>query len=175
MKYRAFALGAAVTTSALGLLPATAMAASAATATGATTTPVTTMTTGPSATASASSRNAINIDVVTQLPRGDYWRDGRVYDRGGPLTLPYGYTYRDGGIVGPDRSLYMGPDPLSRNGAVIDTTATCKGSAYSSSGAKGGGWIAQIADQAIKACAGVITAAYNVIGNVAGSGEYKQC
>jgi hypothetical protein len=155
------------------------MAASAATATRASGTPTATTGVRPGggaaagAAANASNRNTINVDVVTQLPRGDYWQNGVVYDRGQRLALPSGYGYRDGGILADNNSLYLGAD--GRTGAVVDTRASCKGSAYQSTGANNKSWIGSIADSAIKACAGVITAAYNIVGDVTGSGNYQQC
>jgi len=168
MNFRAFALGAAVTAAATGLIPATAMVASAATPPGM---PTTTMTGTGAATANATASNKsnVNVEVVTQLPRDMYWHDHMIYDNGKAAALPAGYSYRDGGVVGPDDRFYFGQSG-ARDGVIV-APMRCQGGRYADKPVKANNWIGDIVDSALKACAGVYDAAYNIISTAVGTGN----
>jgi hypothetical protein len=173
MKFRALALGATMAVAVTAFIPATAMAATGATP------PAASMGTAnansnANANANADSKNNINVSVVTQLPKGDYWSDKKIYDHGREVALPSGYKYTDGGVMGPDDHFYFAPSG-ARDGVVV-APLQCQNGKYGYNSASTGNWIGSIVDSALKACAGVYDAAYNVIatafGNSGGRGGY---
>jgi hypothetical protein len=169
MKFRAFALGAAVSAAASGLIPATAMAATAATPPPGT--PITSTSAGPnaSANASASNKTNVNVEVVAQLPRDLYWHDKTIYRDGREVALPSGYSYRDGGVVGPQDRFYFAPDG-PRQGVIV-APMKCQGGYYNTTPVKSGNWLGNIVDGALKACATVYDTAYNIIESAVGSSD----
>jgi hypothetical protein len=171
MKFRALALGAAVSAAASGLIPATAMAASAATAARPSGPPSTSTSTrlNTSASASASNRTNVNVEVVAQLPRDIYWHDKTLYRDGRELALPSGYSYRDGGVVGPQDRFYFAP--AGQREGVIVAPMKCQGGYYNSTPVKSGNWIGNIVDGALKACATVYDTAYNIIESAVGNSD----
>jgi hypothetical protein len=169
MKFRAFALGAAVSAAASGLIPATAMAATAATAARPSGTPTTVTSAGPNASASASSKTNVNVEVVAQLPRDLYWHDKMIYRDGRELPLPSGYSYRDGGVVGPQDRFYFAP--AGQREGVIVAPMKCQGGYYNTTPVKSGNWLGNIVDGALKACATVYDTAYNIIESAVGSSD----
>jgi hypothetical protein len=167
MNFRAYALGAAVAVALTGLVPATAMASgtpgsSTAVGTGG----GASAGAGSSSSASASDKNNINVSVVTQLPSNYSWHDKRLYENGQEATLPPGYTYRDGGVLGPDDRFYFAPSG-TREGVVI-APMRCQNGKYDYNSSESGNWIGKIVDSALKACAGVYDAAYSLIATAFG-------
>ena len=180
MKFRAFALGAGIAAAATGLLPATAMAATVHLAGTPTTTGAgaslgvvpgtgTSAGAGSSSAASANNKNNINVEVVTQLPRDVYWHDKMLYDNGKQLALPTGYSYADGGVVGTNDKFYFAP--AGAHEGVIVAPMRCQGGMYNDKPVKANNWIGDIVDTALKACAGVYKAAYDIIAKVGGTGD----
>jgi hypothetical protein len=171
MKFRAFALGAAVSAAASGLIPATAMAATAATAVRPSGPPSTSTSAsgGLNTSASASNRTNVNVEVVAQLPRDIYWHDKTLYRGGRELALPSGYSYRDGGVVGPQDRFYFAP--AGQREGVIVAPMKCQGGYYNTAPVKPGNWIGNIVDGALKACATVYDTAYNIIESAVGNSD----
>ena len=178
MKFRAFALGAGIAAAATGLLPATAMAATVHLAGTPTTTgagaslgvgPGGGAGAGASSAASANNKNNINVEVVTQLPRDVYWHDKMLYDNGKQLALPAGYSYADGGVVGTNDKFYFAP--AGAHDGVIVAPMRCQGGTYSDKPVKASNWMGDIVDTALKACAGVYKAAYDIIAKAGGTGD----
>lgn len=189
MKFRAFALGAGIAAAATGLLPVTAMAATVhlagtpttttgagasigvgpGTGTGTGTSAGTGAGAGASSAASANNKNNINVEVVTQLPRDIYWHDKTLYDHGKRLPLPAGYSYADGGVVGTNDQFYFAP--AGAHEGVIVAPMRCQGGVYGDKPVKASNWIGDIVDSALKACAGVYKAAYDIIAKVGGTGD----
>jgi hypothetical protein len=192
MKVRAFALGAAVAAAATGIFPATAMAASAATSAlpsgppaitagagsgsgagadaGASAGSGASSGSGASAGSGANASNSsnVNVSVVTELPKDVYWHDQRLYDNGGQLNLPQGYSYRDNGIVPNNDRFYFAPD--GRDQGIVVAPLSCRDGRYNTAPVQSSNWIGKIVDSALKACAGVYDAAYGIISDVAGTG-----
>ena len=170
MKFRAFALGAAVAVAAAGLIPSTAMASGTPTVTSGTPT----MTTGGAASAgsgsssssSSSDKTNVNVSVVAQLPEGDYWHDKMLYDKGKEVALPAGYSYKDGGVLGPDDRFYFAPS--GEHQGVVVAPMQCKNGKYDYNAVSSGNWIGKVVDSALKACAGVYDAAYGLISTAFG-------
>jgi hypothetical protein len=171
MKFRAYAFGAVVAAALTGLVPATAMAASpptTSTNTGTSMGPGASAGSGSSSSSDANSdnKNNINVSVVTQLPSDYTWHDKRLYENGHEATLPSGYSYRDGGVVGPDDRFYFAPSG-DRDGVVV-APLRCQNGKYDYNSANSGNWIGKIVDSALKACAGVYDAAYGLISTAFG-------
>jgi hypothetical protein len=171
MKFRAFALGAAVAAAATGLIPATAMASGTpAVSTG----PGASAGSGSSAGANAGSgssssvndKNNINVSVVTQLPKDYYWDNKKIYDDGREVPLPAGDRYADGGVVGPDDRFYFAPS--GKHDGVAVAPMRCQNGKYDYNTTGSGNWIGSIVDGALKACAGVYDAAYGIIADAFG-------
>jgi hypothetical protein len=170
MNFRAFALGAVVATALTGLVPATAMAAgpppSSSTAEGAG--GGASAGSGSSSTATSNPNTNVNVSVVAQLPKDVTWHDKELYENGSRYTLPDGYSYKDGGVLGPDDRFYFAPDG-DRQGVVI-APMQCKNGKYGYNSAGSDNWIGKVVDSALKACAGVYDAAYNLISTAFGGG-----
>jgi hypothetical protein len=178
MKFRAYALGAVVAAALTGLVPATAMASgtpAASTAVGsgggasAGAGSSSSSTANTSNNANADNKNNINVSVVTQLPSDYTWHDKKLYENGHEATLPAGYSYRDGGVVGPDDRFYFAPSG-DRQGVVV-APMRCQNGKYDYNGASSNNWIGKVVDSALKACAGVYDAAYNLISTAFGGGD----
>jgi hypothetical protein len=173
MKFRAFALGAAVAVAVTGGIPATAMASGP---------PTTSAGAGASAglgagagssaasgsSASVNDKTNINVSVVTQLPHGYYWDDKKLYDDGHMVALPKGYSYSDGGVLGPDDRFYFAPS--GKHDGVVIAPMRCQSGKYDYSSVSSGNWLGKIVDTALKACAGVYDAAYGIISTAFGEG-----
>jgi hypothetical protein len=165
MKFRAFTLGAVVAAAATGLIPSAAMASG---------TP--TMTTGGAASAGSGSSSSsssssndktnVNVSVVAQLPDGLDWHDKMLYDHGKQYDLPSGYSYKDGGVLGPDDRFYFAPS--GEHQGVVIAPMQCKGGKYDYNSVSSGNWIGKIVDSALKACAGVYDAAYSLVSTAFG-------
>jgi hypothetical protein len=172
MKFRALALGAVTAAALTGLVPATAMAAGTPT-----TSTSTSMVPGgasagsgssSSSTSNSDNKNNINVSVVTQLPADYTWHDKKLYENGHEATLPPGYTYKDGGVLGPDDHFYFAPS--GAHDGVVVAPLRCQNGRYGYDSASKGNWIGDVVDAALKACAGVYDAAYNLIGTAFGTG-----
>jgi hypothetical protein len=173
MKFRAFALGAAVAVAVTGGIPATAMASGPPTAgTSAGTSAGVGAGVGSSAasgsSASVNDKTNVNVSVVTQLPRGYSWDNSKLYDDGHLVTLPKGYSYADGGVLGPDDRFYFAPSG-QRSGVVI-APMRCQGGKYDYNSVSSSNWLGKVVDSALKACAGVYDAAYGIIAGAFGEG-----
>jgi hypothetical protein len=126
MKFRARTTGLVVAVAAAGLfvtgMPA-AFAATAPTATG----PVAAKAAGP--VAAASRPVSVGVEIVTPLPHGVDWHGHGFQENGKAATLPAGYKYKDGGVVGPDGNLVYVPDG-THDGVVVTRAVSCKGSNF---------------------------------------------
>lgn len=173
MKFRAFALGAAVAVAVTGGIPATAMASGPpTTSTGAGASAGVGAGTGASsasgASASVNDKTNVNVSVVTQLPRGYSWDDKKLYDDGHVVALPRGYSYADGGVMGPDDHFYFAPS--GQHAGVVIAPMRCQGGKYDYNSVSSSNWLGKIVDTALKACAGVYDAAYGIISTAFGEG-----
>jgi hypothetical protein len=167
MKFRSFALGAVVAAALTGIVPTAAMAAGTPAGTGAASAGSGSSSTS---TSNADNKTNVNVSVVAQLPAGYDWRDKKLTKDGKDVALPSGYSYKDGGVLGPDNRFYFAPDG-AKQGVVI-APMKCQGGKYDyNKPAAQGNWIGDVVNSALKACAGVYDAAYNLISTAFGTGN----
>jgi len=162
MKFQTFALGAATAMAITGLLPATALAAGPPTGSAG-------ASAGASSAASVSDKNNINVSVVNQLPQNYRWENNKLYDNGQAVTLPPGYSYYDGGVVGQNDHFFF--RPVGARETVMIAPMSCQGGKYTYDKVASGNAFGKLVDSALKACATVYDWAYGLISDTFGSGS----